>query len=1677
VGLLRTVRQRASGLSIFRGPEADPHDRSANLRVCSVEELESRRAMAVAPLHFGSVYYEEASGDDSAPDILEVSYAGGVAGTQLAKLTIDGDKLQDGGLTLGDVFWDTAAGGRGVFGSVPMAIVSHTGFTISNVSVADGSSLITFDIIGWDAGEKLVFSLDVDEQGLFSSTAVAEGGEFEGSILTGYFSNPHYEDITGSAIYFDFYDQNFASAQTQAGSALNLPQDDYTPPDTIVREDRTAGAVVVVTQVAKPITLAGTVYHDKNQSVGQDGGEEGIAGVNLTLLQWNGSDYVSTGKTAVTNANGEYKFSGLLPAKYRVVETQPVGWLSTGAKPGTVNGGTRGAVVTVDILGEIPLDGGEDSIRNDFGEVLPASLRGRVHADPEGDCLIGPNDVLLTNVKIDLLDATGTVIASTLTNGAGEYEFAGLRPGVYGVRETQPVGYFQGDTHAGTVGGAVNGDLISMITLNSGAAGLDYNFCELFPAKLSGYVWADPQGDGVKSATDIAIGGVTVELYDANGQLLKSAQTNSTGFYEFTELAPGTYRVKEVQPAGYYQGGQLVGTVGGAVLGADSLGQIVLAANANGQRYDFYEVLPASLGGRVWADPQGDCVLGPNDIPLSGVTVELLDANDQLVTTTTTNAFGEYLFTNLAPGTYNVRETQPTGYYQGMEMLGSVGGVVLGTDHLGQIVLGSGANAVQYDFCEELPAKISGKVFADRDGDCLLDPEDIVLAGVKIELFNVNGTVIATTFSKADGTYEFTNLAPKQQYAVQETQPAGYYQGSELIGTAGGLIVATDRIGKISLTSGEHGRNYDFCEEIPVGIRGRVHADPEADCIIGPNDILLANVKIELLDANGQVIQTAFSNSLGEYAFEGLPPGVYSVRETQPTGYFQGDANAGSKGGVVQGTDLITQIVLPSGELSVENNFCELLPGKLSGKVWADPQNDAVFANGDVPLAGVAVQLCDVNGKVLQTTFTNAQGEYEFTNLAPGTYGVRELQPSGYFQGGQLVGSAGGIIPNADAIKQIIIGSGTSAIRYDFYELLPAALTGRVWSDPDMGCVFNEGDAPLAGVTIELLDGNGIVISAKLTDDNGFYRFEGLEPGKLYAVRERQPNGYSQGGTLVGSSGGAVLQDDLIGQITLDSNEFANNYDFCEIPTSALSGYVFQDGPAITLLPGQSNDVYGIRKGIRGADSIAIPGVKLLLGNQNGLPIYDSNGQPRIATTNAAGYYEFANLMPGFYTVREIQPNGYFDNIDKAGSTSGFAFNRNANIPLFVLAELQVAAGEDFIARINVPVGVSSVENNFSEVAAVKFLPPPDVLKIPPPPTYEFKPGLPPAVNKLTPFIQAAVIARLYIDGTGARGNTWHLSVIDAGMPRTEREQEPEIAFASQLNLQTWNGVQMDQTQWTLLRRDGRIVATPIFGNTQGLPVPGDYNGDGKSELGVFINGEWFIDINDNGQWDKDDLWAKLGTADDLPVVGDWDGDGKDDIGIYGPAWPRDPQAIQREPGLPITLNPPSGKAKNMPPLPADAPLGERTLKRALTGKLRADLIDHVFHYGANGDQPVAGDWTGQGSDSIGVFRAGVWRLDVDGNGEWSSGDIAAEFGGPGDKAVVGDWNGDGVEELGVYRAGKFILDTNGNRELDAADTVVELPPGTDPAGTPVAADWDGDGRDEVGLHHNTQSVKVNPTR
>jgi hypothetical protein len=117
-----------------------------------------------------------------------------------------------------------------------------------------------------------------------------------------------------------------------------------------------------------------------------------------------------------------------------------------------------------------------------------------------------------------------------------------------------------------------------------------------------------------------------------------------------------------------------------------------------------------------------------------------------------------------------------------------------------------------------------------------------------------------------------------------------------------------------------------------------------------------------------------------------------------------------------------------------------------------------------------------------------------------------------------------------------------------------------------------------------------------------------------------------------------------------------------------------------------------------------------------------------------------------------------------------------------------------------------------------------------------------------------------------------------------------------------------------------------------------------------------------------------------------------------------------------------------------------------------------LVRFGGRGDLPVVGDWDGDGTDTVGVFRGGRWYLRAS-NSSGAAASRSFAFGRPGDVPVVGDWNGDGRDDIGVYRAGTWF-----QRDASGGGPSSRTFPYGRPTDLPVAGDWDHDGRDTPGV-------------
>jgi hypothetical protein len=145
---------------------------------------------------------------------------------------------------------------------------------------------------------------------------------------------------------------------------------------------------------------------------------------------------------------------------------------------------------------------------------------------------------------------------------------------------------------------------------------------------------------------------------------------------------------------------------------------------------------------------------------------------------------------------------------------------------------------------------------------------------------------------------------------------------------------------------------------------------------------------------------------------------------------------------------------------------------------------------------------------------------------------------------------------------------------------------------------------------------------------------------------------------------------------------------------------------------------------------------------------------------------------------------------------------------------------------------------------------------------------------------------------TGAYDVRWNNSILNpafAALAANDFEVE-EIGYNLPLNQGGLSAANFDGDSksdigiyrsgaWYILRAsDGGVTATGWGGLPQDMPVQGDYDGDGKTDPAVYRNGNWFILRSTDGGVTTTG-WG--GLPQDVPVQADYDGDGKSDIAVY----------------------------------------------------------------------------------------------------------------------------------------------------------------------------------------------------
>ena len=902
--------------------------------------------------------------------------------------------------------------------------------------------------------------------------------------------------------------------------------------------------VPVEVEVIPLASIGDRVWYDENRDGLQTPGETGIS--NVTVILWQDSPLA----TNVTDSSGNYLFEDLIPGDYRIqfiLSTLPANTEPTIQDEGGNDSVDSDADPASGFTMVTTLDPGENDPDWDLGVVdMTASLGDLVWFDMNRDGLQTPGEPGVSNLTVTLLDTNGVERLTTTTDGNGNYRFDDLIPGFpYVVRFELgdiPTGFEPTDPNnpdddlRDSDGDPLTG-LSHVIVLDPQEhdPGIDFGIVPL-PASLGDQIWVDFNTNGIREVGEPPFfGSVIVRLLDGEGAEVDQLLTTD-GTYLFTNLPAGTYQVEFEIPADQRF------TMGN--VGDDAFDSDVMAGSNDLVGVSHLVVLNPGEN-----DPTVDVGLVP--VPPTNPVI-IVNPAIQLIKTVSDNGTcpGEKSLDNLIPGTgimycfevTNIGDTRldgivvtdqtlsvtlPVGTLMTNESITVQTGIRSADANLTNVAV-VGGNSVMDDgspWPEEtifqngphvtdtneasvtvmILGSLSGQVRDDFDGDGDPTDGDTGLAGVEVLLFTQGGVLVTSTVTDADGHYRFDNLIPGE-YVVVESDLANWTSTGDVDGGDPNIISAV-------VLAGNESMNNDFLDTLPAELHGQVRLDADADGDMGDSDSPISGVTIRLYRDNNhdgeftedELVGTTVTDENGSYSFVDLIPGEFLVIEEDPAGHT-------SSADIVGANDNQIPVTLASRQVSTGNDFLDTRGVTIGNFVWEDSNGNGLQDAGEMGVAGVTVFLLDEGGAVIDSTVTDADGFYSFSQL-PGEYGIQfdlSTLPAGYQVTAPNLGSdllnSDGDPATGQTRSTGLLEAGQSDLNLDLGIWLPGSIGDTIWEDPGADGVEendNLDNLGLIGVDVQLfriVEGGEVLVGTTTTTTNGYYLFPNLPPA-TYVVR------------------------------------------------------------------------------------------------------------------------------------------------------------------------------------------------------------------------------------------------------------------------------------------------------------------------------------------------------------------------------------------------------------------------------------------------------------------------------------------------------------------------------------------------------------------------------------------------
>ena len=502
----------------------------------------------------------------------------------------------------------------------------------------------------------------------------------------------------------------------------------------------------------------------------------------------------------------------------------------------------------------------------------------------------------------------------------------------------------------------------------------------------------------------------------------------------------------------------------------------------------------ATIGDQVWFDSNADGAQSATEASgAPGVVVSLLNGG-AVVSTQTTDANGNFLFTGVPAGTYDLQVFTPTGFQVGPMGSGSAAGpngVVSNITVAAADVVTANTGLLANPACFLVDDfTTTQQIFLDSDGggavpastqgfDSVSGPG--ILGGerdLEFEITANNLPINSLALAQAgSGNFNFGSF------------PSGYFLKSTIDWDGPDSAIALDPIGLggIDFTTAANGALTN--DTITFDITGKD---------LGP---VTFTIEVYTDGANFSTFNTTITPN--------APP---TIPQSIPFSAFTPAAGAGADFSNVGAVRLMIDAQAQDLDVTIETIGKVPSLAAIGNRVWEDLDADGEQSPGEPGIPGVTVNLYNniAPGTIVRTMPTGPNGEYLFSGLPPGDYFVEFIPPAGAVFTTRDATTDGvdsdANIGNGQTIVTTL-EAGEADLTWDAGIYTPAEVGDFVWFDTDRDGVQDPGEMGIPNVQVELFDDNGVSQGTMITGPNGEYLFTGLQPGD-YSLQFSVPAGF-----------------------------------------------------------------------------------------------------------------------------------------------------------------------------------------------------------------------------------------------------------------------------------------------------------------------------------------------------------------------------------------------------------------------------------------------------------------------------------------------------------------------------------------------------------------------------------------